>query len=153
MCAVLSQTCYRVRSRVMVAHAGHVKTMATDQWAHLVLITALSRVDDTALLRKHVISDLQASSSCCPPQGQPLLIFVSNELYDDNTDGRTEPLMTRRTCALMAHLRASSLSIVKDKTQQIKHSHLHKLVSCRLAALQPPDGTSPPHWCIKVPTL
>lgn len=53
--------CYRVRSCVVVACAGHVKTMATDQWAHLVLITALTRVDDTALLRKHVISDLQAS--------------------------------------------------------------------------------------------
>jgi pumilio homology domain family member 6 len=52
---------FGVRSRVVVACAGHVKTMATDQCAHLVLITALSRVDDTALLRKHVISDLQAS--------------------------------------------------------------------------------------------
>ncbi len=42
--------------------AGHAQTMASDQWAHLVLMTALSRVDDTALLRKHVVSELQV----CP---------------------------------------------------------------------------------------
>ena len=40
-------------------HAAHVKSMATDQYAHLVLVTALSRVDDTALLRKNIITELQ----------------------------------------------------------------------------------------------
>jgi pumilio homology domain family member 6 len=63
--------CYGVCSCVVVASSGHVKTMASDQWAHLVLITALTRVDDTALLRKHVVSDLQASW-VLPSQGQQL---------------------------------------------------------------------------------
>ena len=46
--------------------SGHVTTMAHDQWAHLVLLTALSRVDDTALLRKSIVSDIQVSrDSCC----------------------------------------------------------------------------------------
>lgn len=39
--------------------------MASDQWAHLVLISALSRVDDTALLRKHIISELQVRFLLC----------------------------------------------------------------------------------------
>ena len=32
--------------------------MALDSWAHLVLMAALERVDDTALLRKHVVAEL-----------------------------------------------------------------------------------------------
>ena len=32
--------------------------MARDEWAHLVLMTALDRVDDTALLRKYIIAEL-----------------------------------------------------------------------------------------------
>lgn len=47
------------RKAAIKAMNSHVKSMATDQYAHLVLITALSRVDDTALLRKHVITELQ----------------------------------------------------------------------------------------------
>jgi hypothetical protein len=35
--------------------------MARDEWGHLALITALSVVDDTALLRKTVVAELQAS--------------------------------------------------------------------------------------------
>lgn len=38
---------------------GHVGTMAQDEWGHLVLITALSVVDDTALLKKFIVTDLQ----------------------------------------------------------------------------------------------
>lgn len=48
------------RKAAVKAMSPHVKTMATDQYAHLVLITALSRVDDTALLRKHIVTELQA---------------------------------------------------------------------------------------------
>ena len=43
---------------VAVHAPGHVKTMARDEWAHLVLMTALDRVDDTALLRKYIIAEL-----------------------------------------------------------------------------------------------
>ena len=42
----------------MPGAAGHVKTMAMDSWAHLVLMAALERVDDTALLRKHIVAEL-----------------------------------------------------------------------------------------------
>lgn len=33
--------------------------MARDEWGHLVLITALSVVDDTTLLRKSIVAELQ----------------------------------------------------------------------------------------------
>jgi hypothetical protein len=32
--------------------------MAKDSWAHLVLMAALERVDDTALLRKYIVKEL-----------------------------------------------------------------------------------------------
>ena len=38
--------------------AGHVKVMAEDEWAHIVLIAALSFTDDTALLRKSLVPEL-----------------------------------------------------------------------------------------------
>lgn len=37
--------------------------MARDEWGHLALITALSVVDDTTLLRKSVVVELQVGSS------------------------------------------------------------------------------------------
>ena len=41
---------------------GHVGAMARDEWGHLALITALSVVDDTTLLRKMVVSELQVGA-------------------------------------------------------------------------------------------
>ena len=38
--------------------AGHVKVMAEDEWAHIVLIAALSFTDDTTLLRKTIVPEL-----------------------------------------------------------------------------------------------
>jgi hypothetical protein len=38
--------------------AGHVKVMATDEWAHVVLMAALEHTDDTALLRKTLLPEL-----------------------------------------------------------------------------------------------
>jgi len=38
--------------------AGHVKTMAEDEWAHIVLIAALTFTDDTALLKKSIVPEL-----------------------------------------------------------------------------------------------
>ena len=38
--------------------AGHVKVMAEDEWAHIVLVAALSFTDDTALLKKAVVPEL-----------------------------------------------------------------------------------------------
>lgn len=41
--------------------------MAKDGWAHLVLMAALERVDDTALLRKHIIAELMVRLSVRKP--------------------------------------------------------------------------------------
>ena len=38
--------------------AGHVKVMAEDEWAHIVLVAALSFTDDTTLLRKTIVPEL-----------------------------------------------------------------------------------------------
>ena len=35
--------------------------MAKDGWAHLVLMAALERIDDTALLRKYIVKELMVS--------------------------------------------------------------------------------------------
>ena len=42
--------------------AGHVKVMAEDEWAHIVLIAALSFTDDTTLLRKTLVPELLVRS-------------------------------------------------------------------------------------------
>ena len=58
--------CPRSRSCPPPAHTppppppqGHVPALARDEWGHLVLITALSVVDDTTLLRKGIVAELQ----------------------------------------------------------------------------------------------
>lgn len=42
---------------------GHVVTMAKDRWGSVVLAAALSHVDDTVLLRKCILPELQVSTS------------------------------------------------------------------------------------------
>ncbi len=41
---------------------GHVKVMAMDEWAHVVLIAALAFTDDTALLSKSIVPEIVVSS-------------------------------------------------------------------------------------------
>ena len=55
------QACKRAASSCSACPApqGHVGAMARDEWGHLTLITALSVVDDTTLLRKSVVAELQ----------------------------------------------------------------------------------------------
>lgn len=47
--------------------AGYVKEMATNEWGHVVLCTALSVVDDTSLLNKVIVSELKVREPCCDP--------------------------------------------------------------------------------------
>ena len=44
---------------------GHVKVMAMDEWAHIVLIAALAFTDDTALLSKSIVPEIVVSTSIC----------------------------------------------------------------------------------------
>ena len=44
-----------------------MKTMACDEWAHIVLMAALKHTDDTALLRKTLLPELLVRCMQCPP--------------------------------------------------------------------------------------
>lgn len=56
--AVFAYGTPRDRKKAVRALKGHVGDMARDEWGHLPLITCLSVVDDTSLLRKFVASEL-----------------------------------------------------------------------------------------------
>lgn len=47
-----------VSSRSLCWYPGHVADMMVDEWAHLVLVAALSHLDDTQLLRKSLLPEL-----------------------------------------------------------------------------------------------
>ncbi|PSC67012.1 pumilio-like protein 24 [Micractinium conductrix] len=59
VCMALAYGTAKDRKKALKCMKGHVDAMARDEWGHLALITALSVVDDTTLLRKTVIVDLQ----------------------------------------------------------------------------------------------
>jgi pumilio homology domain family member 6 len=61
-CAVFAYGTAKDRKKAVRALKGHVSAAARDEWGHLALITALSVVDDTALLKKLVLKDLVVSS-------------------------------------------------------------------------------------------
>ncbi|KAK9786572.1 hypothetical protein WJX73_000347 [Symbiochloris irregularis] len=61
-CAVLAYGSPKDRKKAVKALKGHVKTMATDDWAHIVLMAALSHTDDTALLLKAIVPELLANA-------------------------------------------------------------------------------------------
>lgn len=58
------------RKKAVRALKGHVGAMARDEWGHLPLITALAVVDDTALLRKAVLPELQVGRGRLGRAGQ-----------------------------------------------------------------------------------
>ena len=43
--------------------SGHVHDMAVNEWGHAVLCTALSVIDDTALVGKSIVSELKVMST------------------------------------------------------------------------------------------
>ncbi|KAI3432645.1 hypothetical protein D9Q98_004191 [Chlorella vulgaris] len=61
VCMALAYGTAKDRKKALKSMKGHVGSMARDEWGHLALITALSVVDDTTLLRKLVVSELQSN--------------------------------------------------------------------------------------------
>ena len=64
--------------RRLSAGTGHVKVMAEDEWAHIVLLAALSFTDDTALLKKSIVPELLVWFSSHHPwscQDSPLMLM------------------------------------------------------------------------------
>ena len=53
--------------RWLLAGIGHVKVMSEDEWAHIVLLAALTFTDDTALLKKSIVPELLVRCSSCLP--------------------------------------------------------------------------------------
>lgn len=62
-CGALAYGTAKDRKKLVRALKGHVTAAATDEWGHLVLLKALSVVDDTALLKKWVVKSLAVSFS------------------------------------------------------------------------------------------
>ena len=116
-CAVISYGSAKDRKKVIKAMAEHVEKLVNEEWGHVVLVCALSLVDDTTLLRKSLVPELQVSHqlllawSCKQSNhclhavfassisnGQLLFaapaVAISALLYDDNhVDGRTDFVM------------------------------------------------------------
>ncbi|KAK9810029.1 hypothetical protein WJX72_003629 [[Myrmecia] bisecta] len=57
-CAVIAYGGAKERKKAIKAMKGHVKVMSEHEWGHSALIACLSRVDDTALLRKVLVAEL-----------------------------------------------------------------------------------------------
>lgn len=79
-CAVISYGSAKDRKKVVKAMAEHVDKLVNEEWGHLVLLCALSTVDDTTLLRKSLVPELQVScwlllSWPCKPSKTPACIF------------------------------------------------------------------------------
>ena len=61
-CAVISYGTAKDRKKVIKAMSEHVGKLMNEEWGHIVLICALSLVDDTTLLRKSLVPELQVTS-------------------------------------------------------------------------------------------
>ena len=70
--------------RRLLAGTGHVKVMSEDEWAHIVLLAALSFTDDTALLKKSIVPELLVSCSSLPALNGPPPSIVSGHTTDAN---------------------------------------------------------------------
>lgn len=71
-CMVLAYGSAKDRKKAIKAFKGHVQAAVSDEWGYLAVCTALSVTDDTALLRKNIVSEIQVRS------------HVNADSYDDN---------------------------------------------------------------------
>jgi pumilio homology domain family member 6 len=58
-CMVLAYGTAKDRKKAVRAMKGHVSAAVQDDWGHLAVMTALSVVDDTAMLKKFIVTDIQ----------------------------------------------------------------------------------------------
>lgn len=65
-CAVINYGSAKDRKKVIKAMADHVSKLVNEEWGHIVLICALSLVDDTTLLRKSLVPELQVCHPFLP---------------------------------------------------------------------------------------
>ena len=73
-----------------VRGAGHVKVMAEDEWAHIVLVAALSFTDDTALLKKALVPELLVRSMLALPcKTLSTLVSCADILFIRSTQTRS----------------------------------------------------------------
>ena len=60
-CHIISYGSAKDRKKAVKAMTGQVMKMALDEWAHIVLICVLDKVDDTALLKKSILPEVQVT--------------------------------------------------------------------------------------------
>lgn len=58
-CMVLAYGSAKDRKKAIKACKGHVMAAVTDEWGYLAICTAVSVTDDTSLLKKSLVSDIQ----------------------------------------------------------------------------------------------
>ncbi len=58
-CMVLAYGSAKDRKKAIKAFKGHVHAAVMDEWGYLAVCTALAVTDDTALLRKNIVTDIQ----------------------------------------------------------------------------------------------
>ena len=60
-CMVLAYGTAKDRKKAIKALKGHIPAALQDEWGHLPIVTALTVVDDTAMLRKFIVADIQVN--------------------------------------------------------------------------------------------
>jgi pumilio family protein 6 len=58
-CMVLAYGSAKDRKKAIKAFKGHVQAAVADEWGYLAVCTALGVTDDTALLKKNIVNDIQ----------------------------------------------------------------------------------------------
>jgi len=86
-CRALASAGAKERKAAVKAMKGHAVAMARDEWGHAVLATALTVVDDTALLSKAVVAELAAARA------------ASGGGEGGGEEGGGRPLLLRELCS------------------------------------------------------
>ena len=110
-CSVISYGTAKDRKKAIKGLAGEAESilkMAKDEYGHVVLLCILDTVDDTALLKKQILPEIQVTC---------MLVLICGRqncsLYDDkHVDGRTDFLMRCQLYSILDRmcLRATTLA-------------------------------------------
>lgn len=78
VCLALAYGTSKDRRTILKHYKTHIKLMATDTWAHLVLLAAYEVIDDTVMTAKAIFPELASRELDADAQGQELLRLATH---------------------------------------------------------------------------
>ena len=140
-CMVLAYGTAKDRKKAVRALKGHVPAAMQDEWGHLAILTALSVVDDTSMLKKFVVAEIQVHND---------LIIFSSYYYREINKNSPVKTMCRRAVLLLVMICRFERVEFSSEAQNVSEGYFFLFKSQKIIFFRLPKKTeySNSHSCV-----